>query len=159
MIWLLYPELAFAASFLLKPIEARCPTSALASLPLVLQYAVWRGWHQAVIYAPATEQGCKWAILRLVKCLGLNGVGAAVPVSKTASRTFTSLGVVILLPKLKMNSSYPLLELLSELPSYSWQKLVREFPRRGKWVSRQNEIFLKMSNDVCAHGSEAAGKI
>lgn len=38
-------------------VSASCPASALAPLPLVLEYALWRGWHQAIIYAPELERG------------------------------------------------------------------------------------------------------
>lgn len=39
------------------PLDAYCPESTVASLPFVLEYAVWRGWHQAVIYTPDLEPG------------------------------------------------------------------------------------------------------
>lgn len=39
------------------PMDAYCPESTVAPLPFVLEYAVWRGWHQAVIYTPDLEPG------------------------------------------------------------------------------------------------------
>lgn len=57
---------------------AYCPESALAPLPFVLEYVLWRGWHQAVIYTPEFEQGMsyisKWYIIFnnviVIFCLG-----------------------------------------------------------------------------------------
>lgn len=44
-------------------VDAYCPEAAQAPLPFVLEYAVWRGWHQAVIYAPDLEQGMSWNMI------------------------------------------------------------------------------------------------
>ncbi|CAB3223639.1 unnamed protein product [Arctia plantaginis] len=42
---------------------AYCPESALAPLHFVLEYALWRGWHQAVIYTPELEQAIYLIVL------------------------------------------------------------------------------------------------
>lgn len=36
-------------------IEARCPLSVLNAFPLILEYAVWRGWSQALLYTSQLE--------------------------------------------------------------------------------------------------------
>ncbi|KAJ2942654.1 hypothetical protein O0L34_g2123 [Tuta absoluta] len=37
--------------------NARCPRSATAPLSYLLEHAVWRGWHQTIIYTPDLEPG------------------------------------------------------------------------------------------------------
>lgn len=36
---------------------AKCPSNVLKSLPFVLDYAVWRGWRQVVIYTLDLDPG------------------------------------------------------------------------------------------------------
>lgn len=47
---------------------------------------------------------CQWTIVRLVKCLSVNGVAVAKD-SISNPRVVTKLGIVILSPELKHNSS------------------------------------------------------
>ncbi|CAG9113429.1 unnamed protein product [Plutella xylostella] len=70
MLWL--------ASTVLGQLAQCCPAGVLAAVPFVLEYAIWRGWTQAVLYTPKMNSACSWATVRLVKCLNVNGVGAAV---------------------------------------------------------------------------------
>lgn len=45
---------------------AFCPESALAPLQFVLEYAVWRGWQQAIVYTPDLEQGINYFLFTSV---------------------------------------------------------------------------------------------
>ncbi|XP_061730130.1 uncharacterized protein LOC133534851 [Cydia pomonella] len=97
-------------------VQARCPASALASFPLVLEYAVWRGWHQAIIYTPDLEHDCQWATVRLMKCLSVNGIAAAADVIDRV-HVQIGVGIVILAPRLQRNASVALAKLITQLHS------------------------------------------
>lgn len=38
-------------------VVGKCPVNVLVQLPLVVEYALWRGWQQALIYVPDIEPG------------------------------------------------------------------------------------------------------
>lgn len=38
-------------------VARECPVDVLVQLPLVVEYALWRGWQQVLIYAPDIEPG------------------------------------------------------------------------------------------------------
>ncbi|XP_035433718.2 uncharacterized protein LOC118265111 [Spodoptera frugiperda] len=108
------------------PLDAYCPESTVASLPFVLEYAVWRGWHQAVIYTPDLEPGCQWAIVRLMKCLSINGVASTSQLFKSFHMR-ANIGIIILSPRLKRNATANLTKLVNKLhelqmdtSSYDW---------------------------------------
>ncbi|KAJ8721550.1 hypothetical protein PYW07_002325 [Mythimna separata] len=108
------------------PINGYCPEAALAPLPFVLEYAVWRGWHQAVVYTPDLEPGCRWAIVRLMKCLSVNGVATASE-SLQNVRLRANLGIIILSPRLRRNGTANFTKFVKKLhdqkmdtSSYDW---------------------------------------
>ncbi|CAD0199780.1 unnamed protein product [Chrysodeixis includens] len=112
---------------------AYCPESALAPLLFVLEYAVWRGWQQAIVYTPDLEQGCQWSIVRLMKCLGVNGVGSSLD-SLTNIRIRANLGVIILLPRFRRNATENVTKLVKKLhklkmdtSSYDWLLAARSY--------------------------------
>ncbi|XP_072938862.1 uncharacterized protein [Epargyreus clarus] len=108
-----------------------CPKSGLVSLPFIVDFAVWRGWQQAIIYPVNLEPSCRWAIVRLVKCLAINGVAAAIEV-RSNIRVRSRVGIVVLSPPLRRNNTERLSKTVNELTnmelntaSYDWLLLAR----------------------------------
>ncbi|XP_053613152.1 uncharacterized protein LOC128676810 [Plodia interpunctella] len=111
--------------------HAHCAQNALAHLPYVVEHAVWRGWNQALIYTPDNYQDCDWAIVRLMKCLAVNGIASVVNPTGGA-RLQTLLGVVIMTPRLQNNNTASLKSLLKKLheiemntASFDWLMVTR----------------------------------
>ncbi|CAH2108163.1 unnamed protein product [Euphydryas editha] len=100
-----FNRMVFAYLFCLFSFSnAKCPRSVVSTLGYIIEHAVWRGWHQVVIYTTDLESDCNWAILRLVKCLGVNGIASAVDINEKA-RVQTNLGVVIFQRSVNTNTS------------------------------------------------------
>ncbi|KAF9413281.1 hypothetical protein HW555_008447 [Spodoptera exigua] len=106
------------------PSDARCPESTIAPLPFVLEYAVWRGWHQAVIYSPDLEPGCQWAIIRLMKCLSINGIASTSELLHSFHLR-ANIGIIILSPRLKRNATANLTKLVNKsgITNYNYSRV------------------------------------
>lgn len=38
-------------------VSALCPAAAFAPMPFILEYVLWRGWNQVIVFSPNIEQG------------------------------------------------------------------------------------------------------
>lgn len=38
-------------------VNAYCPSEVLRTMPFMLEFGLWRGWHQTLIYTPEIEKG------------------------------------------------------------------------------------------------------
>ncbi|KAG6460188.1 uncharacterized protein LOC115450000 isoform X2 [Manduca sexta] len=121
-------------------IYGECPASMQATLPFMLEYAIWRGWHQAIVYTPHLEQDCKGSVTRLVKCLNLNGIAVSEN-SLSSPRIVTKLGIIIICPDLRRSTSEKFVKLIDKLQdlqmntaSYDWL-LTARFDEDFKYIN------------------------
>ncbi|XP_028172975.1 uncharacterized protein LOC114361946 [Ostrinia furnacalis] len=148
-----YPVL-FMFSLCLCGVRARCPPDAWAPLPFALEFALWRGWRQAVVYTPDLERGCQWAKIRLAKCLSVNGVASAFDPAQQP-RVRTRLGVLVLMPRLKGNASTTIIELLKRLHEfemntapYDWLLTVRSDGDFDRMNALLNVTSLRFDQNI-----------
>lgn len=68
-------------------VVGKCPVNVLVQLPLVVEYALWRGWHQALIYTPDIEPGIVQIDLIQLLVQGNNDVLIIFPLYKQPNQT------------------------------------------------------------------------
>ncbi|XP_064072067.1 probable glutamate receptor [Vanessa tameamea] len=97
--------------------KAKCPAPVLLSMGYIVEHAVWRGWHQAIIYTTDLESDCKWSILSLVKCLGINGIASALNVKERA-KLKTHLGIVMFQRTLRLNATSRFIATVNQITEF-----------------------------------------
>ncbi|XP_059050067.1 uncharacterized protein LOC131845070 [Achroia grisella] len=132
----------FIVLFASVGIRAICPYDALAPLPYVVDHAIWRGWHQTFIYIPNIDRGCVWAIVRLMKCLAVNGVASVVNAMGTV-RIQARIGIVILMPRLRLNDTSGLNTLIKKLHEKEMNTAAYDW-----LIATRSERDLKYVNEI-----------